>query len=242
MGTTNQKGYKFDYQSTRGSGCRTYRLRNAPGSVLTPAVWKDADEVFLDVDLPACPVGTNCGWVNVVKISGSAKSPGETILSYGVNKDECKDDPDAFRRERNTSGSLSKLITEIRGLVADSKGQPRPIAIKVSSMAMGNPKDGYVIVYRMETSGWSEPFELMETQKSQEGESSFRVLWQAAASKPFNDLLQDKYSNYSLQEGPGISVELRTPAISVDERNQLVIFQGEKRIVATTAPAYRPKE
>lgn len=49
IGVTNQNGYSFDYQSGNGPKCRRYRLRNKPGKVLTPPIWKDKTETFLDV-------------------------------------------------------------------------------------------------------------------------------------------------------------------------------------------------
>lgn len=67
IGTANQGGYIFNYQSSRGNECRVYRLRNTPGKLLTPTRWNDSQELFLDVNLPECK--KDCPWTEAVKIS-----------------------------------------------------------------------------------------------------------------------------------------------------------------------------
>jgi hypothetical protein len=113
IGVTNQNGYSFDYQSGKGAKCRRYRLRNEPGKVLTPTVWKDQSETFLDVDLAACSAGAVCPWVSAVKISGTEPDQGETMLSYGVNKDECTDKPDAFRKRPVSELGFTPNVAEL---------------------------------------------------------------------------------------------------------------------------------
>ena len=96
--STNQGGYSFDYYSILGSNCRLFRVRNHPGGLKTPVLWKSSAEVFFDVILAECPASAaNCRWIEVSK---SAWKPYEdkTLLTCGVNRDEYKEEPEAFAK------------------------------------------------------------------------------------------------------------------------------------------------
>ncbi len=242
IGTANQKGYLFNYQSGKGNECRTYRLRNTPGKLLTPALWQDPQEIFLDVNLPECQASAgDCPWTEAVKTSISEIIKGSTTLSYGINKDECHDDPDAYRKKPK-EGKFPSFMTIIRGTVAEPDGRSHAIAVKVVSSAEPVAGDRpYLLRYRMELLEHSEAFRLMRSGVPSEA-SGLGLLWEAAAtSEFFTQLDARKLTNLSPQSSE-FSIEVRTKSISVDESKVLAIFAGKNRIAATTAPAYIPRE
>jgi len=136
IGLANQGGYSFNYQSGRGRDCRVYRLRNTPGGVLTPVRWREPGEVFIDQELAACTRrASTCPWMEAIKISSRAVT-GRTTVSYGVNKDEYSDYPDAYRRGTGPA-TFAPLVTILRGTTAGAAGQPVEIEIRVISTAQG---------------------------------------------------------------------------------------------------------
>ncbi len=183
IGTANQGGYRFDYDSGRGDQCRTYHLRNTPGKLLTPAEWKDSAEVFLSVDLPECTAGSDCPWTDAVKITEAVKGP--TALTYGVNKDEFKESPNAFRMKERKKSEFTPYDTLIRGVVADTLGKSRRIGIEVSSYAYPDA-DGYRLLYKIELVGDSEPFRLLQ---SQPREGGLVLSWESVGSGSFSEYL-----------------------------------------------------
>jgi len=242
IGTANQKGYLFNYQSGRGNECRTYRLRNTQGKLLTPALWQDTQEIFLDVNLPECQISAKeCPWTEAVKTSISEVIKGPTTLSYGINKDECQDDPDAYRRQP-AEGKFPAFMTIIRGVVAEPNGKSHSVAVKVISSAkpVGGDKP-YLLLYRMELLERSEPFRLLRPGVPSELQG-LGLLWGAAATRQFLSQLDAKEITNLTPERNVLSIELRTRSVSLDESHPLAIFAGKNRIAATTAPAYIPKE
>jgi len=239
-GLTNQGGYVFNYQCGKGKDCRSYGLRNVPGTVLTPVLWKDKQETFLDVNLPECPASSSCPWIEVIKISTRSIIIGETTLSYGINKDEYKDEPDAYRKKLEQETKLSPFITIIRGTVADAQKKPIEIAIRVSSY-VGGVKP-YRLTYEIAIVGKSEAFQILRPGIVPAEPSVLGLIWEAPASKPFFEYLyQMGIKELSAKVGK-IVVDITAREIEVEESKLLIVVQGTKRIAATTAPAYRPKD
>ncbi len=242
IGTANQGGYRFNYQSGKGDECRTYRLRNTPGKVQTPALWKDIQEIFLDVDLPECAAGSNCPWTEAVKVSASPIIKDVTVLSYGVNKDEYRDEPDAYRKKPAQKGKLRPFITIIRGTVADPQKKPHALALQVSSYAEGGGEGrGYTLVYSIKLLEPSEPLLLLRPGVFPET-SGLGLLWEAAASETFFKQIDERKIRQLSRGFSEFGIDIRARNISVEESKLLSFYKGDKRIAATTAPAYVPKD
>ena len=240
-GKANQGGYAFRYQCSIGKDCRIYGLRNTPDTVLTPVIWKDEQETFLDVDLPECPAGSTCPpWTYAIKISTQPIIKGETTLAYGINRDEYKDKPDAYRKKMEQRTKFSPFITIIRGTVVDAQKQPIEIAIQVSSYVDGVKP--YRLTYEMAIFGKSEAFLILRPGIVPADPSVLGLIWEAPASKPFFEYL-DQMGIKELSAKVGkIVVDITAKEIEVEESKLLKVVQGTKRIAATTAPAYRPKD
>ncbi len=237
IGLANQGGYAFNYQSGKGKDCRRYRLRNTPGNLLTPVLWRDTREVFMDVDLVECPKGSICPWVDGIRISTEPATPGRTTLSFGLNKDEYKDEPDAYRLEETTTARLAPLITILRGIVADSAKKPFELNVQVASYVEGGRP--YRLTYEIITIGKPGTFQLLPTKNVPEWPKAPALIWDAAASKPFLEYLSAKKIKFLPEK---LIVQIEAEGIEVEQSKLLMVVQGNKRIAATTAPAYRPKD
>ena len=245
IGLTNQGGYAFNYQSRKGNGCRLYRVRNTPGHVLTPVIWEDEHEIFFSPDLPDCPsTAKDCGeWVESTLTDTKPPIKGETSLGYGFNRDEFKDKPDAFRKNVSKEPAFPPLFTAIRGVLADSKHQPLQIDISVKSVVSGTAPD-YRLSYVVKVSG-DFAFEILKPNAFPEP-GRLGIRWSAAASPEFLEALpKAKWTKETKEGKPTHVVTIEgIPAKSVsliDEKKEvLALFQGDTRLTATTAPAYRP--
>jgi hypothetical protein len=241
IGVTNQNGYSFDYQSGKGAKCRRYRLRNEPGKVLTPTVWKDQSETFLDVELAACSAGAVCPWVRAVKISGTEPDQGETTLSYGVNKDECTDKPDAFRKKPVSGSLFDPIVTIIEGIVADPSGKAMEIKLQATSTLQRDPDGLFTLTYDIQVLKSMEKFRLLwPTETGGEG-NAYGVQWDSAVSKALFDKLKgQKWSTFE-DTAPRLRAVIQAKDVEIDERGLLALYKGNRKISATTAPAYKPK-
>lgn len=240
IGLANQGGYTFNYQSGRGKDCRRYLLRNTPGKVQTPVLWKDKLEVFLDVDLAECPRGSTCPWVEGIMISAQPTMKDLTTLSYGVNKDEYKDKPDAYRKKVGQMTQFPPLVTIIRGIVADAEKKPREVAISVTSYVDGEKP--HRLIYVMENIGKPARFQIFRSTPRDLPFSFIGFTWEAAVSKPFFDYLEERKIKELSEDLRKVVVEIRANTIEVVDSKLLVVVHGTKRIAATTAPAYSPKD
>jgi hypothetical protein len=239
VGTTNQGGYVFNYQSWRGPNCRAYRLRNTPGKLLTPVAWTDQAETFFDGYIPACQQNQNCNWIETVVAAASSSVVAPTRLSYGANKDEYKDSPDAIRGKHQVTSDSKILITILRGLIADDKGNAHEIAVQVSSEVSASPP--YIFAYRAEFAGKSEPLRILRLAGGLEPSNMLGLLWESANTQLFVSALQNKgYTELSERTGGKLAVEIRANDKIEIESKLLSIFNGNKRIASLTAPAYRP--
>src|SRR5262249_4366897 len=147
-------GYAFNYQSRKGDGCRLYRVRNTPGHVLTPVIWQDNQEIYLQPDLPDCPsTASDCGiWFETTLTDTKPPIKGEASLSYRLNRDEFKDQPDAFRKDVSKHAGFPALSTAVRGVLADANHKPLKLDISVTSTVSGVALD-YRLSYVMKVSG-----------------------------------------------------------------------------------------
>jgi len=245
-GSTNQGGYSFDYESRSGSsqtgGCRWYGLRNSPGRLFTPAIWKSTDEVFIDTNLPECKAASPCPWISVLK-QALRVTDGKTSLSYGVNKNEYKDDPAAFKRHPDERAELAKefprLVTTISGVIADSDKRPIEISLRLVSYVKGTAPS-YQLAYEIQTGPRSPRFTIDPIQKIES--KDFRVTWSAASSESFLRTAKEKEILWVPGAGEKFNLEFKPTAIVVNDKQLLTITQGSTPILATTAPAYGPKE
>jgi hypothetical protein len=241
IGSTNQNGYSFDYQSGKGAKCRRYRLRNEPGKVLTPTVWKDDSETFLDVDLAACSAGGACPWVHAVKISGTEPIQGQTTLSYGVNKDECTDKPDAFRKKLASGSLFDPIITIIEGIVADPKGKAMEIKLQATSTLQRDEDGIFTLTYDIEVLKSMEKFRFLWPKETGGEGEAYGIRWTSPASRALFDKLKGQEWSKFEENAPRVKAVIRAKDVEIDERGLLALYKGSQQIAATTAPAYKPK-
>ena len=216
-------------------------LAERTGKVLTPALWKDQSEVFLDVDLAACSSGSACPWVHVVKISSTQPTKGETTLSYGVNKDECTDNPDAFRKKSGSGSLFEPFVTIIEGLVGDPKGKPIQIKIQAISTLERGENGTFTLTYDLEVLSSMEKFQFLSPEETGRENEAYGVHWYSAASKPLLDELKGKEWSKLEGDAPHVKAVISSKDVEIDERGLLALYKGSRQIAATTAPAYRPK-
>jgi len=243
VGVENQGGYAFDYQSGKGDICRVYRLRNMPGRLQTPVLWKDRREVFMDLSLPECAAKSACQWDTVVRISADSSRVGKSTLSYGLNRDEFTDDPDAYRSELVSKPTrLPPLITIFGGVVPDGRRNPHRIAIQLSSYAFAKGAEPYTLRYEIEITGMSEAMRLLRPATARDSGSGLGLIWHAAASDSFFRYLERNRLTDLLPGGDKSKVifEIQATEIEVEEFQLLEVLAGGDVIAATTAPAYRP--
>lgn len=239
IGLANQGGYSFNYQSRKGKECRNYRLRNTPGKVQTPVKWKDDEEIFLDIVLSECKAGSSCSWVEAVKISAQPTMIDKTRLLYGVNKDEYKEEPDAYRKKLEKKKKFPPFITIIRGTVADAHNKPLELAVQVSSYV--DDTKPYRLTYVMSIVGASSAFEILRPGAALEKTLVPGLIWKAAASKPFFQYLDERRIQELSPKVGKVVVNITAEEIELEESKLLEVVQDNERVAATTAPAYRPK-
>ena len=241
--STNQGGYSFDYYSILGSNCRLFRVRNHPGGLKTPVLWKSSVEVFFNAILAECPASAaNCGWIEVSK---SAWKPYEdkTLLTYGVNRDEYKEEPEAFceaQRQPTLKESLLPMITSIIGSIGDADGKPVVLGIRVSSSVAEISNDGFKIRYVISALPKASPFVIGSSQTSADlDDKTATIIWEAVDSSTF---LQQLSKAETKRLEPGATLTIDVPARKVEVGWQsLIVMKDGKRIFTTTAPAYKPK-
>jgi len=240
IGLTNQGGYSFNYQSGKGQNCRVYRLRNTPGRLQTPVRWKDEQEVFHDCDLLECSVGSVCPWIESILPSYQPIKVGKTTLSYGVNKDEYKDQPDAYQKKPEKITKFPPLTSILRGIVADAEKKPFELAIQVYSSVEGIRP--YRLIYVMAIVGKSRDFQILRPGIFPAHPLSPVLIWEAAASNLFFEYLSRRGIRELSAKLGKIVVDISAKDIHLEEAKMLVVIQGNKRIAAITAPAYKPKD
>jgi hypothetical protein len=240
VGSTAQGGYSFDYYSGRGRNCRVYKLRNHPGRLKTPVLWRSGAEVFLGVILNTCLGSAKaCDWIAISKPSW--KPYGDTsLLSYGLLKDEYEEKPETYveaQRQASVGGDVRPLITTISGPITDAAGESVQIGIRVTSHATRNAENAFQLKYVFTQLPNGAETEIGTTETRAEG-AGITLVWQSVESPSFVSSLA-KIETRKLR--PELTVEIVSPSIEVSW-NQLILEQRGKPILTTTAPAYRSKE
>ena len=63
-GLATQGGYRFNFESLRGSGCRDYILWNTPGQESVRVKWQydgdNSEPLLAEARLAKCPAGSGC--------------------------------------------------------------------------------------------------------------------------------------------------------------------------------------
>lgn len=243
-GITRQGGYSFQYQSTTRAGyCVGYQLRNNPGKVWTPAIWKQGDEILIDANLPECAMERDCEWVSVVKTIADPTSSGGTVLSYGINKDEFKDHPAAYviQPPERRSAAVGELQTVIEGLVADDDHRKIRIGVRVTSAVKPPGPEGYRLVYFFERLGDSVDLSVLASPSENRPDAVALVL-DSGGSEAFANAMR-KVSQSVLTSGRSYAqVEVEARGLPMIRSRLLAIYRGSKPIASTTARLYVPAE
>jgi len=252
-GSTNQGGYVFEYESYSGTGptgaCRLYRLRNTPGKLYTPVLWKDSGEIWFDTALPACPAGSICPSIDVMKQSLRVEDGGST-LTYGVNKNEYSEAPSAFKRHQNEkfvalSGNAYPFVTTISGVIADANGRPIQISIRVASFvetgAKGELESPINFGYRFETGPRAENLFSIDLAQ-QDPKAAYRISWGATSTSAFKAAATAEELKWLSGPEQRAHVSFSSRSVTLNDQEKLIITQGTTPIFVTTASAYVPKE
>lgn len=225
-GTTSK--YKLVYESEKGKdGKAIYRVKNQPGGLATPVLWKDDKIVLVDCIVPKCGENDKCSWNQYWQTYTKAVK-GETDLSYGINQDEHKDQAMAWRKSRDEMAK-GKLESGMNGQIANKEGKVYDIDVTVSSSIKGQ---NAVYNLRVGQKGAKLAFE----PKSNE----LKVIWHSPDSKLFRDEILKQKINM-LSDKP-TTVELRGSSAFDVKYGLLEIQENGKKIAAMTAPAYVPKD
>jgi len=171
--------------------------------------------------------------MEAIKISSRAVT-GQTTVSYGVNKDEYSDYPDAYRRGTGPA-TFAPLVTILRGTTAGAAGQPVEIEIRVISTAQGGAglRLQYEITLIRSSVG---AFELVAPGRRPKG---FGIVWESPTNSRFLDYIA---SVRRLAVGSPSPVATFTTTSLLVDSSRLVVMQEGREILATTAPAYKPRE
>lgn len=240
IGVANQGGYVFNYQSARGDECRVYRIQNTQGKLLTPALWKDSSEVFLDVNLPECKKGAECPWTEAIKISSFEVRKGDTVLSYGVNKDEYRDTPGAFRKT-DKEMRHEAFITRLRGVVMDAEHKTHKIDVEVESSAKRLDGGDYLLSYSFKIDDGSDPVSFLPNENARfPGLQLYWPLPSRMFYKPPSEQRFEIQKENPKEELKEIVFTLQSHSILVDWSNVLSVSKEGQLVAATTAPAYVP--
>jgi hypothetical protein len=241
IGSTNQGGYNFDYYSGAARECRLFKLRNHPGKLETPVIWKSPAEVFIDTILAKCPSSAKtCDWIEITKTTWNQAYNAQTDLSYGLNKDSYHERPLAFcepQLQNGQSGGLSPMITSISGVISDRQNKPITVHFDVSSTAEKNA-DGIQFQYAVRAGEGNVPMKVSASQSRKE--SGYVVTWEAAESPAF----LEQFSHLETKDlRPGSAILVKTVKHGIKlVLKPLAIWQDGKPIFSTTAAAYSPKE
>jgi hypothetical protein len=162
-------------------------IKEIPGGVLTPVIWKDKvglQEVFIDAELPACPSkNTSCPDLLSEKISRDSAEVDSTLLSYGVNKDEYRDEPAAYKAAQKPAEN-PPFITTLKGIMAGPNGTAAPISLEVGSFVI--PKgDIFILQYTITLGEPSIPVAFAPSNEVAFSKEVPVLVWGAAESKEF---------------------------------------------------------
>ena len=82
----------LSFQSGYGKNCVKYQVKNSDKGIFMPAQWVHGRITLIDVNVPARATD----WIAVCH-TATQNDTGETLLSYGANKKQFMDKPDAYR-------------------------------------------------------------------------------------------------------------------------------------------------
>jgi hypothetical protein len=247
LGSVAQGGYAFEYQSSRGKNCRVYRVRNRAGSLLTPVLWRDNHETFLQWNLPGCPPQSECKWCSVTKVSNADTESNKTLLLYGANWDQYRDEPDSYvEKQRNQFSSGLPLLATILTGVVSSGGRTVELSIRCTSSVNGWAP--YRVLYEVEDLNTAGDRSAVAEIASQDEEFHVtanrlqRELW--LSWDPVSDkgrfwadrALAASWSPFIRKA----EVAMTTSGIELDDSLLLQVMTDQGVLVATTAPAYVP--
>jgi hypothetical protein len=218
-------------------------VRNTPGGVRTPVDWGDEKETFIHCLVPRAGAGERQDWIKRVRSSDEAKE-GKTRLSYGINYDECKEEPTGYRELAAAKAGAGKaeefrpLITRLVGKVADSFDRSYKLDVKVAS-SVRNVGGEKTISYEMAVGKGSQPVWVPDG-KPGVGEGELKLAWQSAESNMFIAKVRSSGVGV-LSEGKSLRIEIPASRVEVSKR-KLIIYAGGEKIAITTAPAYVPSK
>jgi hypothetical protein len=237
VATSARKRYTFEYRSGFGDDCRVYEVRNQPRGARTPVNWRDVNETFLQCQIPRAKAGVG-DWIRRIGSSKEAEK-GRTELEYGVNYDECSENPIAYREKagagqpRVPMTRLRKFVTILEGTLVDSEDKEYQINIQVtSSLERGRGKN--LFTYTTEIGKGGKPLAVPASNSSSEG---LRYEWKSPVGKRYQDALnRSGYTRVSTDRTLRFTVQGEKVIVSYD---LLVIYRGKEKLAATTAPAYQ---
>jgi hypothetical protein len=193
------------------------------------------------VNIPKCPDANDpCEWIERERPTKET-TEGKSKLAYGVNKDECEEDVRSVKEQKEGEGearaSYPDLTTTLRGTLADADGNLIRVNITVTSSVTS--KIPYEFTYRIERGRESQGF-LLVTKREEEAEG-INVSWRSMESRALEREVKYQKAPIDMMKEMNTTLKVKGDLIEIS-RDLLEIRRKGKRIAATTAPAYRPKE
>jgi hypothetical protein len=235
------KTYHFAYQSDFDGDGRIYTASNAANDPSTHVLWTDDSAVLLDGYLPRWNGrGKEPTWPTGVQPANKA-AKGDTKLAYGLNKDECDEMVDAYRRPRDKcegeptkdDGPNNLLKGRLYGTFAipDENGEDfkeQPIDIEVISQM-----DAESVRYKVTNNAPKTQLELVDSENEKEGtnQKSLQVCWHLP--NPWNS--DERALFFSKQQAS--RTDTGKPMLKKDCLLEIRNPMG-KRVAATSVDAY----
>jgi hypothetical protein len=251
--------YKFEYQSYTEKDARIYRVRNAAGALLTTVNWQAGSETLLELGIPRCSNTKGpCDWITT-RHPYRAWKVGETMLAYGgPNKDEQKEKPRGVKEDSDGKGTDTTnrpLTTTLQGEIASAEPDTPSIRVDLTVTSLVSKESPYVFVYKVERGKVDDIKDFTFSKEAETKKKGIQVVWHPLAARFLSSLrYSQKYDKDPVKDAElpahvgrdrgTLTIEAKATGDMGTEVGQglLEILQDGKRVAATSAPAYRPKE
>ena len=240
-GMATQGGYRFNFESVRGTNCRDYLLWNAPGQASVKVKWQygadTTEPILAEARLASCSAGSDCKPIRFPKDDPPLVELRNTQLGYGgPNADTETEHPNAYVSSRENSAQ-TPMRSIIDGVVGDSDGRPVEVAVEVTSAVFGK-EPPYSLEYTIRT-GPKTPLNLWLPDEKRD-RSQLQIRWETVESSQFFEDVRKQGFRLS---GDHSTVKIEIPAKAFHQSSKLlIIMQGDDRLAAVSAPAYVASE
>jgi hypothetical protein len=231
----------LSYQSGQGKNCLKYQVKNSDKGLFMPVQWSYGTLTLLDVNVPAGATD----WIAYCH-TATQNDTGETHFSYGANKKQFTDKPDAYRRAGKPPGcngtqpdDFRDLVTSIKGKIGLTAEKTAMIDLKLTSSYDKTKKN---IKTKIEIGKECATLVFLTEKASYDG-NEIRLNWDSIAHSIILDQTKGQPITLSGAE-KRLSVESSVSVgqgVEPEVKSALLRLVSEKTVVgAVTAPAYNP--